>query len=281
MNINFLNFKINSNYSNITVREFLQLHNVSKKNITKQDMFNLIRINDKLARLTDRIKKGDTLSFKLAPLDGLVEAYDGRVQIVYEDEDIVVVNKPPKLLIHEDGNTKNTLTNRLAAHYQNRGYSSPVLPVHRIDFDISGIVVFAKHFISLSYLSNQFEERNVEKTYVAITDHYFKNKESRIVEKIGKDRHSNNYIVTDGGKEARTDYFVMEQANDRSKVELKTIGDRSHQVRVHLAHIGHPIVGDKKYGKTPHERILLHFKEIKFIHPRTKEQVKFKIKEPF
>lgn len=281
MVINYVSFKIKKEDHGKTVREFLLGFGVSRKVIYKQEMFNLIKVNDSLEKLTYRLKENDLLSFKLAPFDGLVEPYDGEIEIVYEDEDFVIVNKPTRLLIHEDGNTINTLTNRVNNYYNKIGYNYPVLPAHRIDFDTSGLVLFAKHFISLAYLSKQFSENQVLKTYIALCDNYFKKPDGIINLKIGKDRHSNKQIVVESGKEAKTEYFVLEQTNNKSLVKLHLEDGRTHQIRVHLSHIGNPIVGDKLYGKTKASRMMLHATGLKFIHPRNLKQVSFEVKSPF
>lgn len=281
MKANYVEFIITETEEGKTIRDFLLSFNVSKKTIYKQELFNLIRVNEELQKLTYRLKKEDKLSFKLAPLDQRVAPYKGEVDIIYEDNDILIVNKPVKLLIHSDGNSLNTLTNIISYHFHNIGYDYPILAAHRLDFDTSGIVLYAKHFISLAYLSKQFRENEVKKTYVAVCDNYFKKYDGVINAKIGKDRHSNKQMVLNSGKEARTEYYVLDQKNNRSFVELNIKEGRRHQIRVHLAHIGNPIIGDKLYGKTEHERMLLHAKKIEFTHPRTLKKVTFEVKEPF
>lgn len=278
---NFIDFKITEKYNDLTIREFLLIFGVSKKNIYKQEMFNLIRVNNKLEKLTFRLKTGDKLSFKLAPFDEGVEPFVGDIDIIYEDEDIFIVNKPAGILIHEDGNTFNTLTNRVSHYFHQKGYDYPVLPAHRLDFDTSGIVLFAKHFISLAYLSQQFRENKVKKTYLAVCHGYFKKPDGVINLNIGKDRHSNKQIILDSGKEARTEYFVLEQKDNLSRVEIHILEGRRHQIRVHLAHLGNPIVGDKLYGKNGSKKMLLQAKKIQFNHPRTLNLVSFEIKETF
>ena len=275
---NFVEFTITKNE---TVREFIEAFGVSKKTTYKQEMYNLIRVNGEIKKLHDRIKENDIISFKLAPLDGAVKPFNGEVKIVYEDEDVVIVNKPSGLLIHEDGNTFNTLTNRLNFYYQQQGFDYPVLPVHRLDYDTSGIVVFAKHFMSLAYLSKQFENQDVKKIYVAVVDNIMTKKEGQITHKIGKDRHSKKQVVTPTGKDASTYYRVINEFENQSKVEVEIKGGRTHQIRVHMAYIGHPLVGDVLYGKTPNSRLLLHFKKITFRHPRTNKSFSFTIEETF
>lgn len=275
---NFVEFTITKNE---TVREFIEAFGVSKKTTYKQEMYNLIRVNGEIKKLHDRVKENDVISFKLAPLDGAVKPYNGEVKIVYEDEDLVIVNKPSGLLIHEDGNTFNTLTNRLNFHYQQQGIDYPVLPAHRLDYDTSGIVVFAKHFMSLADLSKQFEDQSVKKIYVAMVDNLMTKKEGQITYKIGKDRHSKKQVVTDTGKDASTYYKVINEFENQSKVEVEIKGGRTHQIRVHTAYIGHPLVGDVLYGKTPNSRLLLHFKKITLRHPRTHKPFSFTIEETF
>ena len=278
---NFVEFLITDKYNGYTIRDFLLIFEVSKKNIYKQEMFNLIRVNNKIEKLTYRLKLNDKLSFKLAPFDEGIEPFVGDVEIVYEDDDILIVNKPPRLLIHEDGNTKDTLTNRVSHYYHLKGYDYPVLPVHRIDYETSGIVLFAKHFISLAYLSGEFRDNKVKKTYIAICHGYFAKPDGVINLNIGKDRHSNKQIVIDSGKEARTEYFVLDQKDNLSRVEIHILEGRRHQIRVHLAYLGHPVVGDKLYGKDEGKRMLLHAKKLEFTHPRTLKTISFEISEPF
>lgn len=277
----FIKFEIKKDDCYKTVRDFLLGFKVSKKTVYHQEQFNLIYVNDERKKLNYQLKEGDILSFKLVNLDKKVEPFDGPVDIVYEDEDVVVVNKEEKLLIHEDGNTINTLTNRINHHYEKQGYNNPILPVHRLDFDTSGLVVFAKHFISLAYLSNEFEQNNIKREYVCLVDHHLKQQEGTIHEKIGKDRHSNKQMVLDSGKEATTFYRVQDIFNDKSRLSVEISSGRTHQIRVHLAYIGHPVVGDTLYGGSRASRMMLHFKTIKFTHPRTKKQMVVSSSDPF
>lgn len=279
MKINYLNFKIEEDGQ--TIREFLNSYFVSKKNISRQEMYNLIRVNDNLTNVHYKLKKGDTLSFKLAPIDGVIEPYEGAINIIYEDNDIVLVNKPAKLRLRSNNTTNNSLTNRMAYYYQSQGYDCPVLPINHLDFNVSGIVLYAKHFLSLSYLTNQIETNNIIKTYIALCETPFTNPEGKLVLKLGKDRKENKIIVTESGKETKTNYFVLEQDEKLSKVELVVKEERTHQLRVHLSHLGHPIIGDRLYGGKEDSRIMLHLAKIQFSHPQTKKTIVFKVKDAF
>lgn len=280
MKINYLTFKIKDE-DGLTIREFLNNYYVPRKNANNLEMFNLIRVNDNVVNVHYRLKENDELSFKLAPLDGLIKPFEGAVDIIYEDEHIVIVNKPVKLLVRPNSKTLDTLTNRLANYFHNKGYDYPVLPINRLDYNCSGIIVFAKNFISLSYLFKQDELNLIKKTYIAICEKPFKNPEGRITYKLGKDQKTNKIIVTDSGRESTTNYFVLEQDNQYSKVELKVRNERAHQLRAHLAHIGHPVAGDKLYGSKENKQMRLHLFKIQFNHPLANKVIEFKIKEPF
>lgn len=276
--MNFIYFDIKKDE---TIRAFLESFYVSKKTIYKQELFNLLRVEDEVRKLHFPLKKGDVLQIKLAPLDGVIKPYKGVIDIIYEDDDVVIVNKPSGLLIHEDGNTLNTLTNMVNYHYQIRGYDYPVLPVHRLDVDTSGLVLFAKHFLALSYLSKQFEDQQIKKTYIALCEGLMKKHYDTLDYPIARDRHSNKYMVNQKGKTARTAYQVIDQFGNKTKCEVTIKGGRTHQIRVHLSYIGHPIVGDKLYSKPTNQRLHLHFNVIEFIHPRTRQKMKFSSEAPF
>ncbi len=276
--MNFVYFKIEKEE---TIDDFLRSYFVSKKTIYKQELFNLLRVDGEVKKLNYMLKKGDVLEIKLAPFDGVITPHKGKIDILYEDDDIVIVNKPAKILIHEDGNTTNTLTNIVNFHYQTKGYDYPVLATHRLDYETTGIVLFAKHFLALSFLSRQFEEKKVSKKYFALCEGYIEPHYRILDYPIMKDRHSNKYIVNEKGKQARTEYQVVDQFDNKTKCEVYlNDGGRTHQIRVHLSYLGHPVVGDKLYG-IEGDKFYLHFHEIEFIHPRTQKKMKFKIDPPF
>ncbi|TNF09618.1 MAG: RluA family pseudouridine synthase, partial [Bacillota bacterium] len=201
--------------------------------------------------------------------------------VLYEDDDLLIVDKPAYLLVHTDGNTFDTLTNRVQYYYQQKDIEIDAFPVHRIDFETSGMIIFAKHFLAQSYFSYLFEAQELKKIYVCVCRNPFDKMEDVIKTPIGKDRHTAKQIVSPTGKTCETKYQVIEQMGELSKVFVEIKGGRKHQIRVHMASINHPIVGDKLYGINDYQRMLLHFKHVEFIHPRTMQPFVFESKEPF
>lgn len=262
-----------------TIREYLQHFHVGKATIYQYSSNHLINVNNEVKNSEYRIKKNDVISFTLHSVE---KAYytEEPIEIIYEDEDILVCNKPIDLLVHSDGNTYDTLTDRVGFHYQRIGYFHPVLPAHRIDKETSGIVIFGKHFISIAYLSTQFETRDIEKIYTCLAENIFTQKEGLIQSKLLRDQHSNKMVVSPFGKMATTTYKVIENLFDSARLEVDIKSGRTHQIRVQLASIGHSVVGDSLYGH-PNKRLMLHFSRISFKSLRTNQLVTFESKAPF
>jgi len=205
------------------------------------------------------------------------------LNIVYEDEDIIVINKQKGLVVHPaPGNYDDTLVNGLLAHCKElsdiNGYYRPGI-VHRIDKDTSGLLVCAKNNESHVFLSNQLKDKTCFRNYIAIVSGVIDNNQGVINAPIGrstKDRQK--MTVTDkNAKDAVTLFNVLERYDDSCliKAELKT--GRTHQIRVHMQFINHPVVNDAKYGKKIIDETgqFLHAYELSFIHPKTKERMTF------
>lgn len=270
--VNMVIFKIDKQFDNVTIQEFLSSFHLSKPKIYKLEIKKSIFINNKPASLENILKASDLISFDFKCLNTKkIIQIEGDIEVVYEDQDILILNKQPFILVHTDGITNDTLTNRIAFHYAN--HSNQILAVHRLDYETSGLLVFAKHPLSHAYLSYLFEKRKVNKTYMAYVENVMDKKSGWIKEPIGKDRHLNRQRVTKSGQKAETHYQVLKEFKDKTLCEINIIGGRKHQIRVHLAYLGHPVVGDRLYGdKFKHEKGLkLHFKNIQFLHPRTRE----------
>ena len=244
-----------------------------------------------------RIRQGDCVEANIPePTELSAEAEDIELDVVYEDEDIIVVNKPSGMVVHPaPGNENKTLVNALLYHCKGTlsGINGVIRPgiVHRIDKDTSGLLVVAKNDEAHVFLSSLLKEHGIKRVYHAIVTGHLKESEGTIDAPIA--RHPTNrkkMAVVAGGREAITHYKTIEEFSGftYAKMELET--GRTHQIRVHMSHIGHPIMGDTVYGggKTPFEKAhkslidgqMLHAKELSFPHPRTKEIVRFECPLP-
>jgi 23S rRNA pseudouridine1911/1915/1917 synthase len=240
-----------------------------------------VTLNGKTARPRDILRAGDVIDLTEPPpekIDNQPEAIP--LDILFEDDDLIVINKPAGLVVHPGaGHREHTLVNALLHHCSTlSGIGGKERPgiVHRLDKDTSGCLVVAKNDESHRGLSIQFAERAVEKIYLALVSEKLRRSAGVIEKKIGRHRvHRQRMSVTsERGRAARTEYRVLRLSEQASLVECKLHSGRTHQIRVHLHHLGHPVLGDKVYapkltGKFP--RQMLHAWKLGFRHPRMGE----------
>ena len=175
--------------------------------------------------------------------------YYAGIAVVYEDDWSIVVNKKPFLLVHGDGYSEDTLTARINAYLQENNARFPALAVNRIDLEASGLVLFSKHPLVKSYLDSQFEDGTAKKEYLAVVDGRVDHREIDINNPIARNRHeAEKMMVFKKGKPAHTHISRLKLFDDKSLVKAKITTGRKHQIRVHLAHIGYPIMNDPLYG---------------------------------
>lgn len=278
----WIEFNVTQNKEILTIRQWLAQFYLSKSNMYKLEMNQGIKKNNELAKLDTHVVSNDVLSFNFSSIITLpVVPSNHSIHVLFEDKDFLVVNKDVDLLVHGDGNQMDTLTHRVANYMELNKYPYPVLPAHRIDTVTSGMVVFAKHPLALSYMSSIFERREVLKKYTCIVEGRVNQDRLTIRQPIGKHRHENKQIISSTGKDAITTTKVISREMNRSRLEAIIEGGRKHQIRVHLASIGHPVVGDVLYGGKRNERVHLHFSYIRFVHPRTFEHVEVVCPAPF
>ena len=245
-----------------------------------------VLINGKAIKSNYKLKKGDVIEVTLPePIELDVKAEKIAINIVYEDEDVIVVNKEKGMVVHPaPGNYTGTLVNALLYHCKDlSGINGVIRPgiVHRIDKDTSGILVIAKNDEAHNFLAAQFKEHSIKREYYALVEGKFSKMEGTIDKPLG--RHKKERIkmaIVEDGRRAVTHYNVLEQYNKGvSLVKCTLETGRTHQIRVHMSSIGHPLVGDLVYGsKRPKINIqgqALHAKTLGFIHPRTKEYMEF------
>ncbi len=250
-----------------------------------------VTINQKPGKAHTKISLGDEITVILPDIighDGKVPAEDISLEIVYEDEFILIINKPEGMLVHPaKGCYSGTVVNALVYHYQNFSqWPDQTRPgiVHRIDRETSGVIVIAKDIKTHGQLARQFKEHTVQKKYVALVEGKVEFDEGIIDVPLG--RHPRYFDLRavcfeDSAKEAKTFYKVLKRFNKSSYVNLSPETGRTHQLRVHMAHLGHPILGDVRYGsKLSFPRLALHAQSLGFIHPKTKNFIEFTVVPP-
>jgi 23S rRNA pseudouridine1911/1915/1917 synthase len=199
------------------------------------------------------------------------------LDIVFEDNDLIVVNKPAGMLVHPSHREKRgTLLNALAHHLNQEGgrHVRPGL-IHRLDRETSGLIVIAKTVRSHRVLSRHFLKKRVSKRYVALVDGIVNENEGTITAPIGRFAELKHWSVKDDGKHAETRFWVRHQGLDTTLLELEPVTGRTNQLRIHCQSIGHPIVGDTRRSGSEAPRLYLHAAKLSFPHPTTNEIVSF------
>ena len=246
-----------------------------------------IKINGKMLTKKYCVSEGDTVFCEIPePENYQVLPEDIPLDIVYEDSDIIVINKPQNMVVHPAaGNFSGTLVNALMHHCSDlSGVNGVLRPgiVHRLDKDTSGLIVVAKHDKAHIGLTEQLAERTCKRVYYAIASGVL-TKDLTIKTNIGrhhKDRKKMAVVPTGKGKEAITHIKVLERFKSASLVEARLETGRTHQIRVHLAHIRHPVLGDPLYGPKKDGRQFLHAKVLGFVHPVTGKGMRFETELP-
>ncbi|KGG81101.1 pseudouridine synthase [Caloranaerobacter azorensis H53214] len=263
-----------------------KLEEVSRSYIKKLIKDGHIKVNNLQVKPKYVVNKGDVITVELPEPEKLeLIPQDLPIEIVYEDEDVAVVNKPRGMVVHPaPGNYSGTLVNALLYHLESLSTINGVVRpgiVHRIDKDTSGLLMIAKNDFAHIELSKQLKEHSITRIYYALVEGNIKVDNGTINAPIGRhpvDRKK--MAVTDrNSKRAITHFKVLERFGQYTLIEAKLETGRTHQIRVHMSYIKHPLVGDLVYGSKKNEfkqeGQLLHAKVIGFIHPRTKEYMEF------
>jgi 23S rRNA pseudouridine1911/1915/1917 synthase len=261
------------------------LENMSRSQIQKLIDENHITVNDKNIKSNYKIKAKDKINIEIPKPKALeIEAEDIDIEILYEDEDLAIINKPQGMVVHPAaGNFSGTLVNALLSRCQNlSGINGVIRPgiVHRIDKDTSGVLVIAKNDMAHRSLAEQIKEHTVKRAYVALVEGIIKQDNGTVDMPIG--RHPverKKMAIIKNGRNAVTHFTVMERFKNTTLIEARLETGRTHQIRVHMAYLGHPLVGDPVYGYKKQKYNLmgqvLHAKTLGFIHPRTGKYVEF------
>ncbi|AKP68380.1 pseudouridine synthase [Companilactobacillus ginsenosidimutans] len=261
---------------------------VSRSQITKFIKDGEISVNDQIIKKAGyKLSQGDVVEFTI-PEEKPIEAIPQNIplDVIYEDEDVLVVNKPQGMVVHPAaGHPDGTLVNAILYHSKIND-DDMIRPgiVHRIDKDTSGLLMIAKNNLAKQSLMEQLKNKTNLREYVAIVHGNFKEKKGVINAPLGRSKSDRKkQAIVDDGRHAVTHFEVIEQFEGYSLVKLRLETGRTHQIRVHMQYIGHPVAGDPLYG--PKNTLLgngqfLHAKTLGFEHPRTHEWMEFSVEPP-
>ncbi|HJV45293.1 MAG TPA: RluA family pseudouridine synthase [Bacillota bacterium] len=281
-------FNVPHHWDHLTIQEILkEKWQVPKGLLHQLRMDKGVRLNGNWVPWDQTLATGDRLQIQFFKEEnfGLIPNYLP-VDPLYEDDHLLIVNKPSGIATHPTSNTdQGTLANAIAAYFETNGTLTKVRHIHRLDYDTSGGIVFAKHALSGALLDRMLAERKIKRTYYAYVHGIISPKKGIIDEPIGRDRHHpTRRRVSPKGEIAITEYVVRETypKMNVSVVELTLHTGRTHQIRVHLSHLGHPLLGDSLYGGSTKliTRQALHAVHIHLPHPLLEEPIDVDVPMP-
>lgn len=286
-----INIVSDEEHQRIDVYISQKLNDISRNSVQKLIIDKNITVNGKEIKANYKVKINDTIKVIIPPPELLdVEAENIPIEIVYEDNDLAVVNKPQGMVVHPaPGHYSGTMVNGLMYQLKNLSTINGVMRpgiVHRLDKNTSGLMLVAKNDKSHNFLAQCLKEHSIDRIYYALVEGNIKEDEGEINAPLGrseKDRKK-RAVTTKNSKEAITNYWVVERYGKYTLMKLKLKTGRTHQIRVHMKHIGHPVVGDDVYGskinKFSLEGQLLHSKILGFVHPSTNIYMEFESELP-
>ncbi len=294
-------FKVNEHEAGVRLDAFLSEHieDWSRSRLKKLIDDGDVTVNNGAVKSSYKLRKGDSIEVELTESpDERFEPEDIPLDVIFEDEFLAVINKPAGMIVHPGaGITSGTLANaiahrfRFAADGDDSSQTGRIGIVHRLDKDTSGLIVVAKNELTAEKLSVQFQDRRVRKSYIALVYGFVRKLTGKIEEPIARDRSNRTKMAVDkNGRNALSVYKVRKRYQDYTLLDVEIKTGRTHQIRVHLSHINHPIVGDETYNggrdktiKDPQfrkaianlGRFFLHAEKLGFTHPVTKKQLDF------
>ena len=279
---NTIIFSFNGN--NLDLEEYLITENVSGRLFRKLYKDKSIYVNGKFQRKNLRLQKGDTITLHMEDEYESTSPEEMNLDIVYEDYDLLILNKAPNIVVHlTKSHQSNTLSNGIAYYFKEKNINKKIRFVNRLDMDTTGLLIVAKNPFSHQQMALQFESNTIGKKYLAIVKGVIKDENGVIDLPIGREEEKSiKKMVIETGQNAKTSFKVLEIYKDATLVELQIFTGRSHQIRVHLEHLGHPIIGDSLYSdSSPYiDRQALHSYYLRATQPRTKKNLEFTANMP-
>lgn len=284
--MNIVVYNVEEEHKGVRIDKFISTVNEEMSRTQVQQLIKEgnVKVNGQPVKTNYKCQPADEVAVSIPePVELNIEAEEMDLDIYYEDEDVLVVNKPKGMVVHPaPGHTSGTLVNGLMAHCKDlSGINGVMRPgiVHRIDKDTSGLLMVAKNDMAHESLVDQLVEKSVTRKYTAIVHGVIQHSHGTIDAPIGRDKKDRqSQAVTPDGKHAVTHFEVLERFNNYTLVECQLETGRTHQIRVHMKYIGYPLAGDPKYGPKKTLEIggqALHAGVLGFIHPRTKEYMEF------
>ena len=278
-----LTYEINSEYVGYSIDKYLKAHGYSSANITAiKKMPNNVVIDGEWVHMNRKLQAGEILTVNISEDDSSekIPPVKMDLDIVYEDEDIIVINKPAGLPIHPSLNHyEDSLANGLAYYYEAQNKPFIFRCANRLDKNTSGLTVIAKHLVSGNILSTMVKNREFHREYYAIVRGHLDEPEGTIDAPIGRvdDSIITRQVDFENGERAITHYKVIDEEKGHSLISIHLETGRTHQIRVHFKYIGHPLIGDHLYNPDFEymTRQALHSHKISFIHPITKKAMEF------
>ena len=262
---------------------------LSRSKIQKLIETNNILVNGNIIKNNYRLSLNDKISINIVEVETDIKPQDIPLDIIYEDDDVMVINKPSGLVVHPgNGNKENTLVNALVNHSNKlskiNGEFRPGI-VHRIDKDTSGLLLVAKTDEAHISLSNQLKEKNINRVYIALVKGVINHDTGEIDAPIGRDEKDRKKmtVTSKNSKNAVTHFRVLKRFKNATLIECKLDTGRTHQIRVHMKYINHPVINDPVYYNNKNNKSfgqMLHAKTIGFIHPITNKYMEFSVEPP-
>jgi 23S rRNA pseudouridine1911/1915/1917 synthase len=272
------------NDSKLNLEEFLNTKNVSGRLFRRLYKNKHIYVNGNFQRKGLELKVGDCITLFMEEETESIAPEKMDLNIVYEDFDLLILNKDSNIVVHPTkSHQTNTLSNGIAYYFKERNIKKKIRFVNRLDMDTTGILIIAKNPFAHQQMALQFENNSVVKKYLAIVQGVIDKDEGTIDVPIGREEDKSiKKVVTEYGQEALTKYRVRERYKKATLVEVRIYTGRSHQIRVHMNYIGHPIIGDSLYNDNSAliDRQALHSYYLKASHPRTGKVLEFEASLP-
>ena len=262
------------------------LGDMSRNSVQKLIEDGNVKVNEKIIKSNYKLKRNDQIDITLPDAEELdIKAENINLEIIYEDDDLAVINKPQGIVVHPaPGHYSGTLVNGLMYQLKNLSSINGVLRpgiVHRLDKNTSGLMIVAKNDKAHNYFAECLKEHSIYRIYYALVEGNLKDDSGVINAPLGRSERDRKKraVTTKNSKEAITNFWVLMRYKNYTLVKLKLETGRTHQIRVHMKYIGHPVVGDDVYGRETNKfglsGQLLHSKTLAFIHPSTGEYMEF------